>query len=97
MVICQGTGLYRGWFNVDNDYTDQTAIFVHSGKGFTTNKLVTRWLDYFDAWTRDAADGQQRLLILDGHRTHYSLGFVRYAVKNGITLLSYPRHTIRLL
>ena len=49
------------------------------------------------AWTRDAADGQQRLLILDGHRTHYSIDFVRYAVKNGITLLSYPGHTTHLL
>ena len=94
MVIYQGKGLYRGWFDADNDYADQTAIFAHSNKGFTTNKLATRWLvDYFDAWTRDTTDGQQRLLILDGHRTHYSIDFVRYAVKNGITLLSYPGHT----
>ena len=54
-------------------------------------------MDYFNAWTQDAADGQQRLLILDGHRTHYSIDFVRYAVKNGITLLSYPGHTAHLL
>ena len=48
---------------------------------------------YFDTWTRDAADGQQRPLILDGYRTHYSLDFIRYAVQNKITLLSYPKHT----
>ena len=98
MDIYQGKGLYRGWFDANNDYVDQTAIFVHSDKGFTTNELATRWLvDYFDAWTRDVADGQQRLLILDDHRTHYSIDFARYAVKNGITLLSYPRHTTHLL
>ena len=44
-------------------------------------------------YLRDSADGQQCLLILDGHQTHYSIDFVRYAVKNGITLLSYPGHT----
>ena len=26
---------------------------------------------------------QQRLLIPDGHRTHYRIGFVRYAVRVG--------------
>ena len=67
-AIRQGKGLYGGWFDAGDDYADQTAIFVHSDKGFTTNELATRWLeDHFDAWTRDAADGRQRLLILDGH------------------------------
>ena len=77
----------------------KTAIFSHSDKGFTTNELATQWLSYFDTWTRDAADGQQCLLILDGHRTHYSLDFIRYAVQNKITraLLSYPGHTTHLL
>ena len=67
-----GTGLYRGWFDADGDYADRTAISAHSDKGFTTNELATQWLSYFDTWTRDAADGQQRLLILYGHwhRTH---------------------------
>ena len=86
MVILQGKGLYRGWFDVgddaDDDYADRTAIFAHSDKGFTTNELATHALSYFDTWIRDAADGQQRLLTLGGHRTHYSLDFVRYAVQN---------------
>ena len=48
MVIFQGKGLYRGWFDADDDYADQTAIFAHSDKGFTTNELATQWLSYFD-------------------------------------------------
>ena len=79
-------------FDADGDYADRTVIFAHSDKGFTTNELATQWLSYFDTWTRDAVDGQQRLLILDGHRTHYSLDFIRYAVQNKITLLSYRIH-----
>ena len=43
MVIYQGKGLYRGQFDADDDYADQTAIFVHGDKGFTTNELATRW------------------------------------------------------
>ena len=97
MVIFQGKGLYRGWFDADDGCAGRTAIFAHSDKGFTTNELATQWLSYFDTWTRDVADGQQRLLILDGHRTHYSLDFIRYAVQNKITLLSYPGHTTHLL
>ena len=97
VVISQGKGLHRGWFDAD-DYADQTAIFVHGDKGFATNELATRWLvDYFDTWTRDAADGQQYLLILHGHRTHYGIDFVRYVVTNGITLLSYLGHATHLL
>ena len=96
MVIFQGKGLYRGWFDADGDYADRTVIFAHSDKGFT-NELATQWLSYFDTWTRDVADGQQRLFILDGYRTHYSLDFIRYAVQNKITLLSYPGYTTRLM
>ena len=82
MVIFQGKCLYLGWFDADDDYTDQTAIFAQGGKGFTTNELATWWLSYFDNWTRDATDSQQRLLTLNGHRTHYSLDFIRCAVQN---------------
>ena len=96
MVIFQSKGLNRGWFDADDDYADQTAIFAHSDKGFTINELTTWWLSYFDTWTRDAADGQQHLLILDSHRTHYSLDFIRYADQNKITLLSYPGYTTHL-
>ena len=46
MVIFQGKGLYHGWFDADDDYADETAIFAHGGKGFTTNELATQWLSY---------------------------------------------------
>ena len=48
MVVFQGKGLYRGWFDAGDDYADQTAIFAHSDKGFTTNELATQWLSHFD-------------------------------------------------
>ena len=42
MVICQGKGLFRGWFDAVDGYADQAAMFAHSDKGFTTNELATR-------------------------------------------------------
>ena len=43
MAIFQGKGLYRGWFDTDDDYANQTT---RSDKGFTTNVLATQWLSY---------------------------------------------------
>ena len=55
MAIYQGNDLCRGWLGADIDYADQTAIFAHSAKGFTANKLVTRLLEdcshFFEAGT----------------------------------------------
>ena len=36
---------------------------------------------------------EYRLLILDGHRSHYNLRFCEYAWDNKIILLSYPGHS----
>ena len=63
-----------------------------------TDKLALAWLrNYFDVWTREQAAGEPRLLLLDGHRTYYSLAFVRYAVQQRSILLSYPGHSAHLL
>jgi IS5 family transposase len=97
MVIYQGQGLYRQWYDEDVEMDPRTA-FAHSDKGFTTDELALEWLrDYFDPWTKSRANGEPRLLILDGHRSHYSLAFVRYARHNNIILLSYPGHSTHLL
>ena len=45
MVIYQGKGLSRGWFDADDEYANRTAIFAHNDKGFTTNELATRRWD----------------------------------------------------
>ena len=95
MVIFQSKGLYySGWFGADDDCADRTA---RSDTGFTASELAAQRPSYLGTWARDAADGQQRLLILDGHRTHHSLEFICYAVQNKVTLLSYPGYTTHLL
>ena len=55
------------------------------------------WLHRFDTWTSIRAAGAPRFLLLDGHRTHYSLQFIHYAVAHNIILMSYPGHSTHLL
>ena len=47
--------------------------------------------------TKERAQCQPRFLLMDGHRTHYSLKMIRYAVENNIIMMSYPGHSTHLL
>ena len=94
LVIYKGKGLYCGWFT---EVDDQNAKFAHSDKGYMTDKLAIEWLQAFDMATKERAQCQPRFLLMDGHRTHYSLKMIRYAVENNIIMISYPRHSTHLL
>ena len=76
-IIYKGKGIYRGWTSTVDD---AETLFAHSNKGFITDSLALEWLHRFDAWTSICAAGAPRFLLLDGHRTHYSLQFMHYAV-----------------
>ena len=75
MLIYKGKSIQRDWVK---DIDEDEAIFAVSDKGYMTDEL-----------TGDRASGEPRLPLLDGHRIHYSLPFVRYAVQNNILLFSY--------
>ena len=89
IVIFKGTAHDKGWYT---EVTEEThADFAYSPKG---------WLQKFDAQTRielAAPPLEYRLLILDGHRSHYNLRFIEYAWNNKIILLSFPGHSTHLL
>ena len=71
-----------------------------SPKGYTTDEIGLHWLQKFDAQTRTelaAPPLEYRLLILDGHRSHYNLRFCEYVWDNKVILLSYPGHSTHLL
>ena len=99
MVIYKGAGHYRGWYTeLEESEGDGDAKFAYSPKGYTTNELGMEWLQHFDAWTSDRASEKFRLLLLDGHRSHYNLPFnCRYAYDHKIILMSYPGHSTHLL
>lgn len=55
------------------------------------------WLKDFDQRTSAKAAGRHRLLLVDGHNSHYSKAFIDYAIENRIVVLCYPSHNTHLL
>jgi hypothetical protein len=62
-------------------------------KGYTSGEIGVAWLQDWDKLTKKKANGRYRLLIVDGHSSHYTMGFLDYARKNTIVVLCYPSHS----
>jgi hypothetical protein len=62
-------------------------------KGYTSGEIGVAWLQDWDKLTKQKASGQYHLLIVDGHSSHYTMGFLDYARKNMIIVLCYPSHS----
>jgi hypothetical protein len=62
-------------------------------KGYTSGEIGVAWLQDWDKLTKQKASGRYRLLIVDGHSSHYTMGFLDYARKNMIIVLCYPSHS----
>jgi hypothetical protein len=48
----------------------------YSKKGWIDGELGVLWIQEFDKATRAAAKGRARLLLVDGHNSHYTRGFI---------------------
>jgi len=59
-------------------------------KGYTSGEIGVAWLKDWDKQTKEKADGRTRLLVVDGHSSHYTLEFLEYACNNDIVVLCYP-------
>ena len=69
----------------------------YSEKGWTDGEIGLAWIKDFNARTKDKAQGQARLLLVDGHNSHYTLELLEYARRNNIVLICYPAHTTHVL
>ena len=68
-----------------------------SETGWTNNQLGLIWLkDVFEPNTRNTT-GAKRLLIMDGHSSHCTEPFERYAREHNIILLWLPSHSSHIL
>lgn len=74
--------------------TPQNSV-DYSVKGWTNGEIGIEWIQLFDEETKGklTRPGQYRLLLVDGHNSHYTRGFLRYARENNIAVLCYPAHT----
>lgn len=62
----------------------------HSASGYIDSELALEWLKWLDKLTTKKANGDTRVLHLDGHSTHTSLDFDDYAAAHDIVLVGYP-------
>ena len=64
----------------------------HSKKGWTDGELGREWIEDFNNKTKAKANGRTRYLLVDGHNSHYTVGFLLYASEHNIEILCYPSH-----
>ena len=46
----------------------------------------------FDNKTKEKVNGRTRYLLVDGHNSHYTVGFLLYACEHNIEILCHPSH-----
>ncbi|KAJ2929523.1 hypothetical protein H1R20_g7583, partial [Candolleomyces eurysporus] len=91
-VIFKGKAYQTSW----KQNNPLNASLGYSDKGWTDGEIGVEWIKQFDAQTREKANGRRRLLLVDGHNSHYTLGFLQYARDNWIEVLCYPSHSTHL-
>lgn len=68
----------------------------YSKKGYIDGSIGVDWIKHFDKHTKAKAAGRRRLLLVDGHASHYTFGFLDYARQNRIHILCYPSHSTHI-
>jgi DDE superfamily endonuclease len=77
---------------------DWVSSIGHSPNGWTDGELALQWMiKDFDVQTREKAAGQTRVLLLDGHSSHYTPELLEFARDHNIMILGYPPHCTHAL
>ena len=77
MVVFKGPAHHCDWYSEVTK--DTPGHFAYSPKGYSTSEIGLEWLRKFNAETAPTHATEYRLLLLDGHRSHYNLPFCEYA------------------
>ncbi|KAF7372306.1 hypothetical protein MVEN_00090800 [Mycena venus] len=94
MIIFPGVNFQTAWGNGNTI----KAFIAKSVNGWTNGELGYLWLaKVFDPATKAEANGLPRVLLLDGHSSHYTEKFINFARANNIILLGYPPHCTHAL
>ncbi|KEP45045.1 DDE superfamily endonuclease [Rhizoctonia solani 123E] len=93
-VIFKGHAFMVDWFLRPNT---SNAKISYSKKGYMTGEVGLEWIKHFDQYASPSAQGRARLLLVDGHVSHYSLDLLNYAREHNIILACYPSHTTHVL
>ena len=99
MIIYKGIAQYKGWYQ-HLSIEDDDTIFCRSDKGWTNQILGVEYLKFlFNVQTAKRCYNQTetRLLIVDGHNSHFSNEFIDYCDDNNIQLFCLPPHSTHVL
>ncbi|CAA7271870.1 unnamed protein product [Cyclocybe aegerita] len=92
-VIFKGEALQVGW----GDNNPLNATLGYQKKGWTDGEIGAEWIKIFDKATKDKVkQGEYRLLLVDGHNSHYTVAFLLYAREHLILVICYPSHTTHI-
>jgi DDE superfamily endonuclease len=70
----------------------------HSTNGWTDGELGLVWMTKdFDPQMKEKAAGATRVLLMDGHSSHYTYELLAYARENNIIILGYSPHCTHVL
>ncbi|KIJ93023.1 hypothetical protein K443DRAFT_37672, partial [Laccaria amethystina LaAM-08-1] len=85
----------------DGTTTPPAAIFKgnayqirigYQQKGWTDGEIGAAWMKIFEGQTQVKANGEHRLLVVDGHNSHYTVAFLLLARLHQIIVICYPAH-----
>jgi len=94
-IIFEGKVHQSSWYRagIPHDW-----VIGLSENGWTNDELGYKWLtEVFDKHTRGRMVGKYRLLLLDGHGSHFTPEFDEFCKKNSIIWLCCPPHSTDLL
>ncbi|KDQ60033.1 hypothetical protein JAAARDRAFT_113007, partial [Jaapia argillacea MUCL 33604] len=91
-VIFKGKGYQTKW-KQDNP---SNALLGYSKKGWTNGKIGQLWIQQFNKFTREKANGRTQVLFVDGYNSHYTQGFLKYARIHNIHILCYLSHLTQI-
>ena len=94
-VIFEGKVHQSSWYRtgIPHDW-----VIGLSENGWTNDEVGYKWLtEVYDKYTRGRTIGKYRLLLLDGHGSHFTPEFDEFCKKNSIVWLCYPPHSTDLL
>jgi hypothetical protein len=64
----------------------------YSKKGWTDGEIGVEYIKDFHEQTKDKVKACTQVLLVDGHNSHYTLGFLLFARTHRIHVLCYPAH-----
>jgi hypothetical protein len=90
-LILQGKVHLSSWYTETN--LDCTWAIKTSPNGWTDNQTALEWIQHFDKYTYDQRVDVYRMIVLDGHESHFSAQFEEFCKEKNIIALCLPTHS----